>query len=301
MQGIGGVAALPATWSPAPGSAATGAAAAPAESGLPGADRLYAQRIRQIILQQSKRAHVGHIGSALSIADIMAALYSAALQIPTPHDPERDRLVLSKGHAALALYAALYIEGWITEAQLNTYCGDDSHLGVHPEHTVRGIDFSTGSLGQGLSMGAGAALAAFLQGSPRRTFVVASDAELNEGSFWEAAMFAAHHRLANLILLVDVNRQQAFGYTADVLNLAQLPERWRAFGWDVHEVDGHDVTGLASAIAALDTRSGPPHVLLARTVFGKGVSFMEGQIKWHYWPMSDDEYAQACAEIGGRS
>lgn len=271
------------------------------EAPLLDADRLYAQRIRQIILEQSKRAHVGHIGSALSIADIVAALYGGALRIPNPEHPDRDRLVLSKGHAALALYAALAIEGWLSEEQLNTYCADDSLLGVHPEHALRGIDFSTGSLAQGLSLATGAALAARLQGSARRTFAVASDAELNEGSFWEAAMFAAHHHLANLIVIVDVNGQQALGYTAEVMGLSHLPERWRAFDWDVHEVDGHDVAGLAKTIAGLDTTAGQPHILLARTTFGKGVSYMENQIKWHYWPMSDAEYAQALAEVGGQS
>jgi len=271
------------------------------EAFLPDADRLYAQRIRRTILEQSKRAHVGHIGSALSIADIVAALYGGVLRIPSPEHPDRDRLVLSKGHAALALYAALAIEGWISEEQLNTYCADDSLLGVHPEHALRGVDFSTGSLAQGLSLATGAALAARLQGSSRRTFAVASDAELNEGSFWEAAMFAAHHHLANLVVIVDVNGQQALGYTAEVMGLTHLPERWRAFGWDVHEVDGHDVAGLAATIAGLDTASGQPHILLARTTFGKGVSYMEGQIKWHYWPMSDAEYAQALAEVGGQS
>ena len=166
---------------------------------------------------------------------------------------------------------------------------------------LRGVDFSTGSLGQGLSMGAGAALAARLQDSSRRAFVLVSDAECNEGSLWEAVMFAAHHRLANLVAIVDVNGQQALGYTEQVLNLSPLADRWRAFGWDVHEVDGHDVAELAQTLSGLDTASGPPHVLVARTVFGKGVSFMERQIKWHYWPMSDEEHRQALGEVEGKA
>lgn len=257
--------------------------------------------IRRIILEQSKRAHVGHIGSALSIADIVAALYSDQTSTFDPGNNDRDRLILSKGHAVLAIYAALFLKGWITEDQLNTYCGDASLLGVHPEHVLRGIDFSTGSLGQGLSLGAGAALAARLQQSSRRVFVVASDAECNEGSLWEAVMFAAHHQLANLVAIIDLNGQQALGYTQDVLNLSPMADRWRAFGWDVHDVDGHDVAAMQATIASLDTTSGAPHVLIAHTVFGKGVSYMENQIKWHYWPMSDDEYQQAIAEIGVRS
>jgi transketolase len=256
-----------------------------------------AQQIRRVILEQSKRANVGHIGSALSIADIIAALYGGALRLSDPKDPERDRFVLAKGHAMLAVYAALFLKGWLSGDQLNTYCGDGTFLGVHPEYGLRGVDFASGSLGQGLSLAAGAALAARLQKSSRRAFALLSDAECNEGSVWEAVMFAAHHKLANLVAIVDLNGQQALGYTEQVLSLSPLGERWRAFGWDVREVDGHDVAGLQAAIAALDTTAGPPHVLIARTTFGKGVSYMQGQIKWHYWPMSDAEYRQAMQEV----
>jgi len=259
----------------------------------------WARRIRLIVLEQSRRAGVGHIGSALSIVDILAALYGGALEIPDPAHPDRDRVILSKGHAALALYAALHVRGWLTRDMLDTYCADGSLLGVHPERVVPGIDFSAGSLGQGLSIGVGAALAARLERSARRTFVILSDAECNEGAVWEAAMFAAHHRLANLVTLVDLNGQQALGYTNEILSLAPLAERWRAFGWDVHEVDGHDGPRLASTIASLDVDEGAPHVLLARTVFGRGVSFMEASIKWHYSSMSEQEYRQALAEIEG--
>jgi transketolase len=261
----------------------------------PGA--ICSRRIRQIILEQSKRARVGHIGSALSIADIIAALYGEVLRITDPDDPERDRFILSKGHAVLAIYAALYLRGWLSLEALNTYCGDGTLLGSHPEHALRGIDFSTGSLGQGLCLAAGAALAAKMQGSSRRVYVVLSDAELNEGSLWEAVMFAAHHKLANLTAIIDLNGQQALGYTADVLALPSMAERWRTFGWDVHEVDGHDVEGMTAVLQGVDSSNGPPHVLIARTVFGKGVSYMERQIKWHYLPMSDQEYEQAMAEV----
>jgi transketolase len=255
------------------------------------------REIRRIVLEQSRRAHVGHIGSALSIADLVAALYGRILRISHPDDPERDRFILSKGHAVLAVYAALALKGWLRQEALDTYCGDGSLLGVHPEHQLPGIDFSTGSLGHGLSLAAGAALAARLQGSPRRAFALLSDAECNEGSTWEAVMFAAHHRLANLVAIIDLNGQQALGYTDDVLSLSPLADRWRAFGWDVHEVDGHDVPEIVRTVASLDTAAGPPHVLVAHTTFGKGVSYMERQIKWHYLPMSDDEYHQALTEI----
>jgi len=257
------------------------------------------RQIRRIVLDQSRRANVGHIGSALSIADIVACLFDGVLRISNPEDPERDRFVLSKGHAALAVYAALAVRGWITLGDLETYCGDASRLGVHPDNSLRGIDFSTGSLGHGLPFATGAALAARLQRSTRRSFVLVSDAECNEGSTWEAIMFAAHHRLSQLVAIVDLNGQQALGYTDQVLSLSPMADRWRAFGWDVHEVDGHDVCAMTDTIKALDTATGPPHVLIARTTFGMGVSFMERQIKWHYWPMSDAEYRQAITEIGG--
>lgn len=257
-----------------------------------------ADHIRRVTIEQSKRANVGHIGSALSVADVLGALFADVLRVPSVDDPDRDRFILSKGHAALALYAALYGVGRLTAEQLDTYCGDPSPLGSHPEHGVDGIDFSTGSLGQGLPMGAGAALAARLQGSRRRVFVLVSDAECNEGSLWEAVMFAAHRRLSNLVAIVDENGQQALGYTRDVLDLSPLGGRWRAFGWDVTEVDGHDAQELAATLNSLDTEAGPPHAVIARTVFGKGVSYMEGQIKWHYWPMSEEEYGRALAEVG---
>jgi transketolase len=253
--------------------------------------------VRRIILEQAKRANVGHIGSSLCIADVLVALYGGVLSIPSPRHPDRDRFILSKGHAVLGLYAALHLRGWLDAAALDTYCGDDSLLGVHPEHVLPGVDFCTGSLGQGLSMGAGAALAARMQRSGRRVFVLVSDAECNEGALWEAVMFAAHHKLANLTAIVDLNGQQALGYTDDVCRLSPMADRWRAFGWDVHEVDGHDVAGMQRTMERLAGGEGPPHVLVARTVFGKGVSYMERQIKWHYWPMSDEEYARALADI----
>jgi transketolase len=258
-----------------------------------------ARSIRRIVIEQSKRAGVGHIGSALSVADLVAAVYAHGVRGAQSDDADRDRFVVSKGHAVLAVYAALHLRGVLSQADLDCYCADASLLGVHPEHALPGIDFSTGSLGQGLSIGAGVVLAARLQGSARRAFVLMSDAECNEGSVWEAAMFAAHHRLSALTALIDLNGQQAMGRTDDILSLSPMAERWRAFGWDVHEVDGHDHAALGRVFAGLDTATGPPHVLVARTVFGKGVSYMERQLKWHYLPMSDDDYGRALQELGG--
>ncbi len=254
------------------------------------------QKIRRIILKQSKRANIGHIGCALSIADIIGCLYDRVIRVPQACDSDRDRFVLAKGHAALALYAALALKGIICHEQLDTFCGDDSLLGVHPEFPLPGVDFSTGSLGQGLSVGAGAALAARLQNSSRRVFVVLSDGECNEGSTWEGVMFSAHHRLSNLTAIVDLNGQQALGYTKDVMDLSNMADRWRQFGWDTIEIDGHDAAALVSAMK--QTGRGAPRAVIARTVFGKGVSFMESQIKWHYLPMSDREYEQALSEVG---
>ena len=270
--------------------------------------------MRRIILSQSRRANVGHIGSCLCVTDILASLYGTVIQVSSPDDPDRDRFVLSKGHAGLALYAALALRGWISDRDLETFCGDSSHLGVHPEAVLRGVDFSTGSLGQGLGFAVGAALAARMQGSSRHAFCLLSDGECNEGSVWEAAAFAAHHRLGRLTAVVDWNGQQAFGLTRDVVDFSNLRQRWEAFGWRVTEVDGHDMEALGLALGARGASdAASPHLVLAKTVFGKGVSYMEqgipvtqahlptNPVNWHYLPMSEREYLIALAELeGGR-
>ena len=268
---------------------------------------LDARQIRRIVLTESRRANVGHIGSCLSVVDILAVLYGGVLCATSPRDPDRDRFILSKGHAALALYATLRVKGWMSADTLGTFCRDGSCLGVHPEHAIDGVDFSTGSLGHGMSFGAGAALAARLQGSTRRVYCLVSDAECNEGSTWEAVMFAAQHRLRDLTAIVDVDGQQAFGQTAEIMDLSSLAARWDAFGWGVSEVDGHSPDAL---LAAFDSRSadGRPHVVLAHTIFGKGVSFMEQgipgdrglpvrPINWHYLPMTAIEFDRALEEL----
>jgi transketolase len=265
--------------------------------GVPKSVANFSLEIRRIIIEQSWRAGVGHIGSALSVADIINCLYFHVLNLPTVNHPDRDRFVLSKGHAALALYAAFYLKGWITRETLETYCADGSLLGVHPEHCLPGIDFSTGSLGQGLPFATGSALAALRQGSSRRVFVLMSDAECNEGSVWESVMFSAHHKLANLYVVIDLNGQQALGYTKDVLDMRPLDEKWRSFGWETAIVDGHSIDEMQQCIAGMACQKSRPHVLIARTIFGKGVSFMESQIKWHYSPLSNAEYERALREL----
>lgn len=212
--------------------------------------------------------------SAPSVADIIAVLFEHELRLAGTDDPDRDRLILSKGHAALALYAALHLKGILQSDQVQTYCCGGSLLGVHPEYQLDGIDFSTGSLGHGLAFGAGVALAARLSGRAYRAFVLVSDSECNEGSLWETVMFAAHQKLANLVAIVDDNGQQALGKTKDVIDLHPLGEKWSAFGWKAHEVDGHNPVELRNTLASLDTAGGPPNVLVAKTVSGKGVSFM---------------------------
>lgn len=252
--------------------------------------------IRRLVLEQSYRAGVGHIASCLSVADVLAALYGGLLRIPAPDHPERDRFILSKGHAALALYAALHLRGTLSREDLASFFVDGSRLGVHPDHRVPGIDASTGSLGQGLSIGVGMALAARAARSTRRVFVLVSDAECNEGSLWEAVMFAAHHHLGGLTVIVDDNRQQALGPTSEILDLEPLEARWDAFGWRASRIDGHDADALTRALATPppDDR---PSVWIADTVAGKGVSFMERNVDWHYLPMSAAQYEQARREL----
>jgi transketolase len=264
--------------------------------------------MRRIILDQSRRADVGHIGSCLCVVEILSAVYGGVLQAASAADPDRDRFILSKGHAGLALYAALVLKGWLKEEDLGTFCGDNTLLAVHPVTALPGVDFSSGSLGQGLSFACGCALAARLQLSRRRVFCLISDGECNEGSVWEAAMFAAHHRLANLCVIVDRNGQQALGRTCDIMDISNLEERWRSFGWRTSEADGHSVADMTAALSD-STDSGMPHVIIARTVFGKGVSYMEQGIpvtqrhlsvapmNWHYLPMSEHEYQLALEEL----
>jgi transketolase len=255
-----------------------------------------AHLIRRAVLEQSKRAHIGHIGSSLSVIELIAMLLDGALDFDRgAGGADRDRFVLSKGHAALAWYCGLAVVGRLTQAQLETFGGDGTLLAGHPEHVLDGVDFCTGSLGQGLSIGAGAALAGRLQRSARRIVVLLSDAECNEGSVWEAAMFAAQHGLDNLTLLVDVNGQQALGYTEEVLDLGSVEDKFAQFGWDAATVLGHDHVALGAALGG--NTSGRPRAVVASTTFGYGVSFMESKIEWHYLPLNEETYPLALADL----
>ena len=248
--------------------------------------REFAATIRRWVVEQAHESGVGHIGSALSVADVLAVLWGKVLHQPGTDDPDRDRFILAKGHAALALYAALRWKGLIDDDTFHSYCRDGSPLGVHPEHGVPGVEVSTGSLGQGLSVGCGIAYALKRRGSSARVFVLLSDAECDEGQVWEAAMFAAHHRLDNLIAVVDDNGTQAFGRKRDVLAAPNPGRRWSAFGWLAREADGHDAAALVRAFTTRIKQREGPAVVLARTVIGKGVSFMEDRVEWHYRNLS---------------
>jgi transketolase len=255
-----------------------------------------AQALRRWIIEQSLASNVGHIGSALSIVDIMAALWEGTMKDSGTTAGDRDRFVLSKGHAALALYAALRWKRIIDESTFRTFCGDGSLLGVHPEHALSGVDVSTGSLGQGLSVACGLAYGFRLRQRTNRVFVLVSDAECNEGQIWEAAFFAAHHRLSNLCVVVDLNGLQALGRTRDIIALPDMARLWEAAGWVAVETDGHDLKALLQALNPSEPL-GSPTVVVARTVLGKGVSFMEDRLEWHYRNLTPPLAEQALREL----
>jgi transketolase len=257
--------------------------------------------VRRWVIEQAIDSRVGHVGSALSVVEVLAVLWGRVLHTPGFDRADRDRFILAKGHAALAYYAALRWLGHLDDRAFGTYCKDGSPLGVHPEHGLPGVEFSTGSLGQGLSVACGLALALRRRGSSARVFVLLSDAECNEGQVWEAAMFAAHHRLDNLVAVVDVNGMQALGHTRDVLGMDPLARRWEAFGWLAVEADGHDEADLLAALTGGIAGRAGPAVVLARTVLGKGVSYMEGRLEWHYRNLPPDLARRALGEIRSRS
>jgi transketolase len=226
----------------------------------------------------------GHVGAALSLVEIVRVLYDDVLRVRSdePIWPERDRFILSKGHGCLALYAVLAEHGFFQRDELLRQCTAGALLGGHPEAHIPGVEASTGALGHGLAIGVGAALAARLAGRSSRVFVALGDGELGEGSVWEAALMAAKHKLENLIAIVDHNKLQSYGSVDDVLPLAPLAEKWRAFGFAVRECDGHDVDALRAAFRSVPFEAGRPSVLIAHTVKGKGIGFAENDPSWHH-------------------
>lgn len=258
-----------------------------------------ARRIRAQSLMMVHRAKASHIGSALSIADIVAVLYGKILNVNAqdPAMPKRDRFILSKGHACVSVYAALAEMGFFPVSDLESYGKDHSILMNHISHKVPGVEFSTGSLGHGLSFGVGKAFAANRSGKIWRTFVLLSDGELGEGSNWEAMMFAAHHRLNNLVAIVDYNKLQSLTSVDETLRVEPLADKARAFGWEVREIDGHNHSMLTDSLSSVPWNGNRPSFLIANTTKGKGVSFMEHKVEWHYKPPSDRDLAAALQEL----
>lgn len=259
-----------------------------------------ARRLRTLVLRQALGSRA-HIGSALSMIEILACLYFSHLDI-TPQTwskPDRDRFILSKGHGTLALYAVLHEAGFLPLEMLEAYGTPGCPLGGHPSN-LPGIELSTGALGHGLAVAAGMALAARMNGYSSRHVVLMGDGELDEGSVWEAALLAAHQRLGKLTAVIDRNGLQQEGPTEAVLALEPLADKWRAFGWRTVAVDGHDLAALCAAFAGLEADAGQPTVVIANTVKGKGVSFMEGDPVWHMAALDDRQFALALAEVEAR-
>jgi transketolase len=257
-----------------------------------------AREIRLTDLGMIERAGLGHIGGDFSVADILATLYGAVLAVDParPDDPERDRLVLSKGHAAGALYATLAQCGFFPLSALESFAAPMSPLNGHPSRTkVPGVETSTGPLGHGFPVAVGHAIAAKLQGSPRRTFVVLGDGELQEGSNWEAAMTASHYRLAALTAVVDRNRLQQGARTEETKALEPLADKWASFGFEVVAADGHDIAQLLTAFAP--SGSGRPVCVIASTIKGKGVSFMQDRAEWHHKVPDPEQVRRAVQEL----
>lgn len=256
-----------------------------------------ANKIRQNSLKMVHRAKASHIASALSVTDILAVLYGQIMCFnpKNQYDPSRDRFILSKGHACVAVYSTLAEVGLIELKQLETYGDDFSWLMNHISHNVNGVEFSTGSLGHGLPFGVGKALAAKARGETWRTFVLLSDGEIDEGSNWEALMFAAHHKLDRIIAIIDYNKLQSLDSVANTLGLEPLVDKLVAFGCSVMEINGHDHEQIVKALSSIS--NGKPNVIVAHTTKGKGVSFMENSVEWHYRNPNDEQLALALAEL----
>ena len=260
-----------------------------------------AERIRELSLKLVHKANASHIGSALSIADLMGVLTTCSniCDMKGPKDPGRDRLFLSKGHACVAMYSALCVRGYVQEADLMTYGQDFSPFMNHASHYVPGIEFSTGALGHALPVACGASLAAKMKGHKWHIYVILSDGELQEGSNWEALMFAAHHKLKNITIIIDYNNLQSLDTVDNTLSLEPLEEKLRAFNWSTQNIDGHDHRSLKQALYAAKN-SDKPEAVIMRTIKGKGVSFMENSIEWHYKSPNDRELEQALREVNGQ-
>ncbi len=260
-----------------------------------------ARRCRIEIVKMVHRAQAGHPGGSLSEIDLIAALYSTSLRV-RPDEPDwedRDRFILSKGHASPGMYALLAEKGFIQHSDLHSYRVLGGVCQGHVDMKwCPGVDFSAGSLGMGLSFGMGCALAARIEGSERRAFVMLGDGEIQEGSIWEAAMAAAHHELGNLKVILDRNRIQNDDFCLEQMRMFDIPAKWRAFGWNVMEIDGHDMNEIVEGIKFLDTSNDAPSILIAHTIKGKGVSYMEDNPSFHGAAPNDEQFALAMQELG---
>jgi transketolase len=259
--------------------------------------------IRKHCVVMTNRANASHIGSCLSMVDIVSVLYARILRVD-PERPaweDRDRFVLSKGHGCAALYAVLAERGFFPRSWLDAYYLDGSKLAGHATHNVPGIEVSTGSLGHGLPIAAGMALAAKRDGKTYRTFCLLSDGECDEGSNWEAILFAPHHALDNLVAIVDYNKIQSLGRVSEVIDIEPLSDKWRAFGWAVREIDGHDHGSIEDALQSVPYEPNRPTCVIAHTVKGKGISFMEDKLLWHYKAPMGENYDAALAELEGNA
>lgn len=264
------------------------------------APRDLAWRIRRHAVEMCRRGNSSHIAAILSMADILAVLYGDVMRYRPrePRWPGRDRFILSKGHAGAGVYAALAECGFFPVEKLLTHCQDGSDLCGHVSHLgIPGVELSTGSLGHGLPVAQGMALAAKLDGRTYRVFVLMSDGECDEGSNWEAVLFAGHHHLAHLIAIIDYNKIQSLATVAETIGLEPFADKWRAFGWEVSEVDGHDHGALAAALNRDPARALTPLCVVAHTTKGKGISFMENSVLWHYRSPQGEEYAAAVREL----
>jgi transketolase len=263
----------------------------------------FARQIRRHALQMTSLGGGAHIGAIFSCADILAVLYGGVLNVDPaePESPIRDRFILSKGHAGGGLYAALAECGFFPVQKLLTHYQDGSDLSGHVSHKLTGVDVSTGALGHGLSIAAGMAYAGKLKSSSHRVFCLLSDGECDEGSTWEAGLFAAHHGLSNLVAIVDYNRIQGIAPISDVIELEPFADKWTSFRWAVQEVDGHDHAALQRVLGSVPFVAGKPSCLIAHTTKGKGVSFMENSVLWHYRIPRGAEYDAALVELEGQS
>ncbi len=258
------------------------------------------RRLRRTILELAYRGQTAHVGCALSLVEILAVLYRDHLRLGSsgPHDPHRDFILLSKGHGVMAQYACLHELGWLGADAIQRYFSDGSLLhGLSHAH-VPGLEVTSGSLGHGLSIGVGLALGCLRRNTGQRVFVIVGDGEINSGPIWEACLFAAHQGLQNLIVIVDANGHQALGRTEEVMNLGSIAAKFAAFDWQTLEVDGHDQAALGAGLKHLiDSAAPAPRALIARTVKGKGISFMEDDNSWHYGRIGQSQYEAAIAEL----